>query len=127
MRFRRGAAAVEAAVALPVLLALVFGSIELANGIFLKQTLSIAAYEGARSVTRPGATSADAQARIEEFLSARGITNYTVTILPEATAETPRCTQMTVQIAAPLGTNFLPPLRLLSGVAIEKSVCMVRL
>lgn len=117
----------EVAVALPVLLALVFGSIELANGIFLKHTLSIAAYEGARSVTRPGATSAQAEARIDEILRARGVTNYVVTISPEATSTTPRQTQMTVCIVAPSGTNLLPPLRLLSGVAIEKSVCMVRL
>lgn len=117
----------EAAVTLPMLLMLVFGSIELANGIFLKQTLSIAAYEGARAVTRPGASSAEAHVRIEEILAARGVTDYTVTISPEATADTPRRTQMRVTVVAPSGTTFLPPLRLLSGIAIEKTVCMVRL
>lgn len=127
LRSRRGVAAVEAAVALPVLVALVFGSIELANGIFLKQTLTVAAYEGARAVTRPGATSAEAKAAIDEILRARGVTEYEVVITPEATVATPRQTPVTVRVVAPAGGNLLPPLRLLSGVSIEKTVCMVRL
>ena len=45
---RGGTAAVEAAVSLPLLIVLVFGAIEVASGVFLSQTLAIAAYEGAR-------------------------------------------------------------------------------
>lgn len=55
---------------LPLIIVLLFTSIELANGIFLKQAVTIAAYEGARSATRPGGSNATAESRIAEVLSA---------------------------------------------------------
>lgn len=125
-RSRRAAAAVETAIALPVLLVLVFGAIELADGIFMKQALSVAAYEGARAVTRQKGTSAEGRLRVDEVLAARGITDYTLTIEPVATPETPRSTQMTVRLSAPSNSISWSPLRLFSGKTIEKTVCMVR-
>lgn len=124
---RRGVAAVEAALALPLLVVLVFGSIELARGIFFKQSLSIAAYEGARAVSRAGATNADAETRIGEFLASRNITNYQIRFNPDVTTETPRGTRLNVTVIAPLPNGGLGPLGLLSGETYRKRVRMVRL
>ena len=44
---RLGAAIVEMAICLPVIVLLTYGTIELAGGLFLKQTLTSAAHEGA--------------------------------------------------------------------------------
>lgn len=119
-------AAVEAAVAMPMLVLLVFGSIELADGIFLKQALSVAAYEGARAASRPGGTSAQGELRIDEVLAARGISDYTLVIAPEATPQTPPATELSVHLSAPSSSISWSPLRLLSGRTIEKTIYMVR-
>ena len=57
---RRGIAAVELAVCLPVIVLLVFGSIEASSFIFLKQSLNVSAYEGIREAIRVGSNNAAA-------------------------------------------------------------------
>jgi Flp pilus assembly protein TadG len=51
---RTGAAALEAAISVPLIVTIIFGAIELSNAIFLRQSLNMAAYEAAKVVTRPG-------------------------------------------------------------------------
>lgn len=120
-------AAVEAAIALPLLVLLVFGAMELANGIFLNQSLSIAAYEGARAVCRSGASSAHGESRVAEILSARNIEDYSVSISPNVTSNTPRGTELRVTVTATAPSRGLGPLRLLAGRSFSKRVIMVRL
>lgn len=52
----------ELALCLPLLTLLVLGSIELRNFIFLKQSMTAAAYEASREAVRPTATDARTQA-----------------------------------------------------------------
>jgi Flp pilus assembly protein TadG len=125
--FRRGVAATETAIMLPLLVIVVFGSIELANGIFLRQTLAQAAYEGARAATRPGATVQDAEARIAEVLLARSVDDYDVDISPAIVATTPRNTEVTVTITAPASEYSVGPVRFFAGASITHQVRMVRL
>jgi Flp pilus assembly protein TadG len=125
--FRRGAAAVEAAVVLPVVVFVVFSSIELADCVFMKQSLAIAAYEGAREASRPGGTQAQARSRIREVLSNKGVDNETVTFTPEITADTPRGTKIYVRVNAPVSTDSINPCKLLINRTLEQSVVMVRL
>lgn|GEM_PF-2733391 len=54
VRHRSGLAATEFAVCLPILLAIVIGTIEACSMVYLKQSLSVAAYEGARAALRAG-------------------------------------------------------------------------
>lgn len=124
---RRGAAAVEAAFVLPIVVFVVFGSIELANGVFMKQSLAIAAYEGAREASRPGGTQEQAKSRIREVLSNKGVDNETVTFVPEITADTPRGTKIHVKVSAPVSTDSINPCKLLINRTLEQSVVMVRL
>ena len=70
-RSRRAVAAAEFAVCLPILVLLVFGSIEASSFIFLKQALSVAAYEGAREAALSNSTATAAEDRATHIGIAR--------------------------------------------------------
>lgn len=129
---RRGAAAVETALLLPLLVLLAFGSIELSNMIFLKQTLAIAAYEGARAATKPGATAQQADTRIAEVLTSRNVTSYSVSYTTDKSAPlaitpiTPRGTLLTVTVESSNGGAAFGPLRLFTGRTLQGQSTMVR-
>ena len=55
-RNRRGVAAAELAVCLPVIVMLVMATIEACSALFLKQSLTAAAYEGVRTALEESAT-----------------------------------------------------------------------
>lgn len=123
---RRGVATIETAVTLPLLAFLTFGSIELSNMMFLRQSMSIASYEGARSATRPGGSQGLAETKIQEVLSVRGVTTYTIQFNPVITTATPRGTMIQVTVAtAPTSVSYAP-FRLFSGSSITSSSTMVR-
>jgi Flp pilus assembly protein TadG len=124
---RRGVAAAETAITLPLLITLVFGSIEIANGVFLRQSLTVAAYEGARAVSRSGATNADGEARVQEALAARDITDYTVSFSPTVTEDTVRGTQLTVTVTAPASAYSFGLVRFMEGRTLTRQFRMVRL
>ena len=79
---RRGIAAMEFAVCLPIVLVLVIGTIEACSMIYLKQSLSIAAYEGARASIKPSATTADVEAACNQILTSRNVKGATIKINP---------------------------------------------
>jgi Flp pilus assembly protein TadG len=123
---------VETALLLPLLVLLAFGSIELSNMIFLKQSLSIAAYEGARAATKPGATAEQADTRIREVLTSRSVTAYSVTYTTEkgasldVTPTTPRGTMLTVTVQSSGGGADFGPLRMFTGRTLQCQTTMVR-
>ena len=123
----RGVAAMETAVVLPLLVLLVFGAIELSNGIFMKQSLNMAAYEAAKLITAPGSNEPLARTRCQEVLRVRRISDYTVTFSPTVTDATPRGTQVTVTVTAPACSLCSGPVRFLTGRNIRSAVVMVRL
>lgn len=123
---RDGVAAVETAILLPILVLLTFGSLELSNMIFLKQGLSIAAYEGAKSATSPGTTAAQATARIQEILSARSISDATISITPAVGGATPRGTMVTVSITSAGTSVGILTTRMFTRGAIQVQSTMVR-
>lgn len=106
---RRGAATVEFAICFPVLVSLVFGGVELANGIFLKQVITTAAYEGARVAAQPTGTNATAQTRINAILAARNVQGASTTFNPTITPALARGTRFTVTVSAPASSNVLLP------------------
>lgn len=73
-RPRRGLAVTELAVCLPLLTALTFGTVDLCAAMFLKETVTLAAYEAARVGVERGGTNATAIRRAQEFLDERGVT-----------------------------------------------------
>lgn len=104
---RSGAALVETALVLPVLLTLVIGSMEVTDAIFLKHSLKSATYEAARKISISGSTQAQATTVATSVLTAYGVKNYTVTFSPTVTGTTTQGTIITITASAPLNVNRL--------------------
>ena len=72
-RTRKAAASVEFAICIPVLITLTIGTMDLCSIIFLKESVTLAAYEGARRGVGRDRTNAEATERVIEFLEDRDI------------------------------------------------------
>ena len=79
---RHGAAIVEMAICFPLLVLLTFGTIESASAIFLKQTITSAAHEGALLGMRLDATETQVRERVEVILAARNVGDCVITVTP---------------------------------------------
>jgi Flp pilus assembly protein TadG len=102
---RRGVAAVEFAILLPVVTLLVFGAIEAASFIFLKQALQVAAYEGIREAVRTSGTAAAARVQAEAILASREIRDATVRFAGSDPTTAPRGESVVIEITAPTRSN----------------------
>lgn len=70
---RDGVAATEFALMMPIMFAFLLFTVEMCTIMFLKEAVTLAAYEGARVGIQRGGTDASVQFRVEEFLTQRGI------------------------------------------------------
>lgn len=77
---RRGAAVAELALCIPIIFAVIFGSIEACNLFFLHQALAASAYDGALLGSQQGTTEAEILQRVQATLAARNITVSTVSV-----------------------------------------------
>ncbi len=124
-RRRRGSAAVEFAVCLPVLVLMVFGSIEASSFIFLKQSLHVACYEGVREACKTGSTDASARGKAEAILESRRVNDFEIRF-PEGVQGIARGETISCEVSAPTGTNsplagdFLPARVLTARVVMLK-------
>ncbi len=109
-RQSKGSATAELAVCLPLLIVLILGGMEAANGIFLKQALTVAAYETAKMATTVGYTAAEAEARGLEILTARGFVAADIVLVPPNTEDMAPGELVTVTVSAPATTNAITPL-----------------
>lgn len=108
------------------MLLITFGSIEAANGIYLKQVVTQAAYEGARVATTIGATQADAAAFAQQVLDARSVKDTTIVISPAISATTTPGTEVTVTVTAPTNSNAFAPLWYFKNKQIQAKIIMIR-
>lgn len=104
---RRGAAMVEAAICLPVLLLLIFGSMEVTDAIFLKHSLKSASYEAARVVTATNGKWQDGNSLATQILDNYRVTGYSIDINPQVNKNSAQGTVVTVTVRAPIRTNRL--------------------
>lgn len=105
-RRRRGVAAAEFAVCLPVMILLVVGAVETSSMIFLKQSLTVAAYEGGRTSVVPDATTADVTATCNQILTDRRVNGGTINVSPSV--EAANVGQfIQVQVTAPCDQNTI--------------------
>ncbi len=123
---RQGAATVEFAICLPLIVIITFGAIETANGVYLKQVLTQVAYEGARTATSPGGTQAQAETLCNEILAARGIEGAAVRFEPGIDAWTPAGTEVAVTVTAPASSNAIGPTWYFRNRSLQSRVVMVR-
>lgn len=81
LRLRRGAAAVELAVAGPIFLMLIFGIIEFGRGMMVNNMVTTAAHEGARMAVLNGSTNSEVVSSIHAFMnSTLGVSPSNVTV-----------------------------------------------
>ncbi len=102
-RKRNGVAAVEAAVCLPVLAVIFFGSLEVSGGIFQEYNAQATAFELSKVALNTRSTCDDVQALAAQIMPQHGFTNYSITIdvLPR--------TVNADSVEAPLVTTFSIP------------------
>ena len=132
-RSRSGIATVEMAVCLPIILTLTLATVDVCTAMFLKESVAIAAYEGARVGSARGGTNAEVVARVKEILDERGITYDNSSVVhikktdsPTAegfdTAET--LEQCRVRVRVPLSGNVLSPAKFFTSGNIQSYVWM---
>lgn len=122
----RGVAVVELAVCLPVLMLIVIATIESSAMIFLQQSLSITAYEGARVSLSPGATAQDVADQCDLLMQSREIKKGTVRVTPLNLASVPAGDWISVEVNAPFGDNSLMGGWLFSEKLITSNVQMMK-
>jgi hypothetical protein len=123
---RSGTAVVELAVCLPLVLLLVFATNEVADMLFLKQTLYTSAYEGARVAIHPGSTPSDVSKRCSEILAVRGVKGANVAIEPANFETQPRGSAIAVTVTAPSGSNTSLPVWFFSGKTLRAKPVMMK-
>ncbi|MFK8111053.1 MAG: TadE family protein [Rubripirellula sp.] len=102
---RRGVAAVEFAVCLPMIVLLVFGAIEASSFIFLKQSLNVAAYEGVRESIRNGSSNAIATGRAQNILNSRNVQGFAIRFPNGESSGKDRGEEVVIEVSAPTSTN----------------------
>lgn len=108
-RKRFGVAAAELAVCLPVIVLLVVATVEACSMVFVKQSLTVAAYEGVRTALVKGATAADVQTTCDQILLDRNINGGTVTVTPTNFQTLPPGEYVDVTVSAPCDLNTIVP------------------
>lgn len=106
---REGIAAVELAVCLPLILVLLLGTLQACSMLYLRQNLSIAAYEGVRKCVKYQPTVTDAEDAAMAILTQRKVSGGTVSFSPADFVTQPKQTWVTITVTAPCNTNA--PLR----------------
>ena len=98
---RRGAALIEFALVLPVLLLLLLGLMELGWAFFKASQLTTAARAAVREAIRPDATSADVQAKLDEMMQRMGMggVSYVLALEPGVSVEPGEPIEVTLEVA----------------------------
>jgi Flp pilus assembly protein TadG len=123
---RQGVAAAELAVCLPVIVLIVLATIEACTMVFLKQSLSIAAYEGARAALMQNATNATVQNAANQVLTQRRVNGGTITLRPGNLLAVVPGEYMTVTCSAPASRNSIIPIRFYRGRTLTGSATMMK-
>jgi len=123
---RRGVAVTEFAVCLPVIVLLVLGMIECCTMIFLKQSLTIASYEGVRTALEERAVSADVRRTSQQILTQRRVQGSTITVSPTNIPAVPTGQFITVTVSAPADSNSVIPGSFFRGRTLSASATMMK-
>jgi Flp pilus assembly protein TadG len=125
-RSRKGAAIVEFAVCIPLVVLIVFGSIEAASMIFLRQAAVQGAYEGAKVAIKPGSTNDEVQTAVDQVLAGRNLSNITLTLNPADVENVDPGEFITVSVSVPGDENSLFPFGPFKGRLVSADAVMVK-
>jgi hypothetical protein len=129
---REGGAAVEAAICFPLIVLIMMGTLEACAGIYLKESITICAFEGARVGVRRRGTAEEVRETVLAALADRQVTipgddaSLGITITPEDFSELEALDQITIQIVAPTAGNSLYIFDSFVNRNVSCSVTMVR-
>lgn len=121
---RRGAALTELAICLPLLSIVTLGSIEAANGIYVRQKLVSVAYDLARSAANRGDQDAVISAKAAELFKSYGIKGARYSFAPTDYATAAPGTPITVTVSAPMSRNSIGLTRLYGKIRSTTSLTM---
>lgn len=123
---RRGAAIVEFAVCLPVIVLIVFGGIEAASMLFLRQTLVQASYEGIKTAVKPDGTSSAATASATAVCNGRNLRDVQIVVSPSNIESLNRGDIIEITVTAPGDTNSVFPFGPFAGKDVTATAVMVK-
>ena len=86
--------------------------------IFLKETLTVATYEGTRTALLPAASTAEVVAKCNEILTERNVAGGVVTTTPTEIRTAAIGDNITIQVTAPADSNSLLPVWFSEGRSI---------
>jgi Flp pilus assembly protein TadG len=104
---RSGAAVVEFAVTLPVLILILLATLEACTMIYVTQTLQIASYEATRVALVPKSTKAQVEFAANRILNDRRVKNAVIKITPLDFTNAPIQSFIQIDITAPANTNSI--------------------
>lgn len=123
---RLGAAVVEFAVCLPLIVLIVFGGIEASSMLFLRQTLVQASYEGVKSAVKVDGTASDATASATAVCNGRNLQDFRVVVNPTNVASLNRGDVIEITVTAPGDTNSVFPFGPFAGKDVTATAVMVK-
>lgn len=123
---KRGTAVVELAVCLPLIVLLVFASLEGANMLFLRQAVVQSAYETAKSVAKTNGVQSRAVTLGEQVLSSRGVVTPTIVFDPSNVQALAPGTPFTVSVSVPGDSRSITGFGPFNGLTIRARAAMVK-
>jgi hypothetical protein len=128
-RNRRAAAAVEFAVVAPVFFLMIFGMIEYGRMVMVQQVITNASREGARLAVLDGATYAEIEDRVEDYLTSASIdaASAVVEVTPDPPTSAAFGDPITVTVEIPFAeVSWLPSPMYLGGKTLTATTVMRR-
>ncbi|MFT5527356.1 MAG: Flp pilus assembly protein TadG [Pirellulaceae bacterium] len=124
---RRGVAAVEMAIAMPLLIMLIFGMIEIGRALMVQQVLTNASREGARVAVTGGATAETVTAAVEAYANSIINAEVSVAITPAYPSLAASGTPITVEVSVDyVDVGWLPTPGYLQDAELKASSVMRR-
>jgi Flp pilus assembly protein TadG len=124
-RSARGVAAAELAVCLPIVVLLVIATIEACSAVFLKQSLTVAAYEGVRVALEEGATVNNVRDTCNQVLADRRVQSASVRVRPSNIDALQPGEFVDITVSAPAAANSLVPANFFRGRTLSATASMM--
>ena len=122
---RRAGAVVEFALCFPLVAMFVIATIESCNAIYLRQSLTIAAHESARTAILPSMTAVKAEYAAQRVLDSRGITGGAISITPDPLTAAAG-DWIEVEVSAPGNANSVLPVPMFFSQGTSARVFMMK-
>ena len=127
---RRGTALAELTVCLPLITLVIFGGIESADMVYLKENLKNVSYEGGRAAAKFNSDNAEVLSRMNALLAAIPVNGATITLeLPVGATNVDQMSRgeiVKIIVSAPAESNTVGPLKLYKGQTIIANTFVIR-